>query len=366
MVSIEEMREKQRRARELIRHEGLAALAITNVGNFAWLTCGGSNYVGTANDVGAATAVVTADAKYIVCDNVEAPRIAEEEVAGQGFEFRTFPWYENARDGIISEIANGERSGSDVPMKGAVNVSSAFDACRQSLTDAEVERYRWLGRNAGECLSLAAREIEPGMTEHEIAGILDKHIYERGIVPTLTLIATDERIDRYRHPIPTDKKLERRAMLVTGARKCGLIVSATRMVHFGELPDDLRRKHDAVARVDAALISATQPGARMGDIFRAGMDAYAEFGFADEWKLHHQGGPTGYRAREFRVSEATDAAVVENQAFAWNPSITGTKTEDTIIATSSGTIILSETDDWPKVEGEIGGRVIARPDVLVR
>ena len=196
--------------------------------------------------------------------------------------------------------------------------------------------------------------------------MLDRRLYSRGIVPTLTLIATDERIDRYRHPIPTSKKLQRRAMLVTGARKWGLIVSATRMVHFGELPEELRRRHDAVMKVDAALISATRPAARMGDVFRRAMQAYSDTGYPGEWKLHHQGGPTGYRAREFRVSEAADAVVVDNQAFAWNPSITGTKTEDTIIATSSGPIILSETDDWPKVTVDVDGKGIARPDVLVR
>lgn len=366
LTKIQEMHEKERRVRELMEREGLDALAITNIGNFAWFTCGGSNYVGIAAEVGAATAVITRDAKYIVCDNIEAPRIADEEVGAQGFEFRTFPWHESGRDSLISEIADGGRLGSDIPMKGAVNVSAGLDACRQSLTEAEIERYKWLGQNAGECLSLACREIDPGMTEHEIAGVLDKHIYERGIVATLTLVATDERIDKYRHPLPTDKKLERCAMLVTGARKWGLIVSATRLVHFGPLSEELRRKHDAVARVDAAFIAATQPGTRMGYVFEKGMDTYAEVGFADEWTLHHQGGPTGYRAREFRVTQATDAVVVKNQAFAWNPSITGTKAEDTIIATSSGPIILSETEDWPKVEVEVGGVKIARPDVMVR
>ena len=362
----EEMREKERRARELIRQEGLSALAITNVGNFAWLTCGASNYVGTGNDIGAVTAVITPDAKYIVCDNIEHPRIEKEEVVGQGFDFHVFGWQEGARDRIIANIAGGGVVGSDISMDGARNVGAALDAYRQSLTGEEIERYKWLGRNVGECLSLTARKIKPGMTEHEIAGLLDRRLYARGIVPTLTLIATDERIDKYRHPIPTDKKLERRAMLITGARKWGLIISATRMVHFGALPEELRRRHDSVARVDAALISATRPGARMGDVFGAAMDAYSDTGYPGEWKLHHQGGPTGYRAREFKVSESTSALVVENQAFAWNPSITGTKTEDTIVATSSGPIILSETVDWPKVNVEIEGRVIARPDTLVR
>jgi len=344
--------------------EGIEALAITNVGNFAWLTAGANNWVGTSNDVGATTAVVTRDGLYIVCNNVEAPRINREEVAGLGFDIHTFPWYDEKPAAVISKIAGGGPVGSDIPMAGAKTVS--IDSCRQSLTEPEIERYRWLGANAGECLSLACREIEPGMTEFEIAAVLDKHLYARGIVPTLTLVATDERIGKYRHPIPTDRKLERMAMLVTGARKWGLIISATRLVHFGPLSEELRPRHDAVARVDAELIAATRPGARMGDIFRKCMDAYSETGFPGEWKLHHQGGPTGYRAREFRVTESTDAVVVENQAFAWNPSITGTKCEDTIVATTTGPVILSETADWPKVDVEVGGVTLARPDILVR
>lgn len=364
MTRAEETGQKHRRLVELMDRERIDVLAITNLGNFAWLTCGGANWVGTSSDIGAATAVVTRDARYIVCNNIEAPRIADEEAGDLGFEFRVFPWHEDAACSIIRDIARGGAIGSDVPMEGARTIS--IDACRQSLTDLEIERYKWLGLNAGQCLSLACQEIEPSMTEFEIAAVLDRHLYARGIVPTLTLVAVDERIGRYRHPIPTDRKLERMAMLVTGARRWGLIVSATRLVHFGPLSDDLRRRHDAVARVDAAMIAATVPGARMGDIFRKCIDAYAEAGFADEWKLHHQGGPTGYRAREFRVTESTDAVVVQNQAFAWNPSITGTKCEDTIVATPSGPIILSQTTEWPKVSVEIDGAPIARPDILLR
>ena len=41
------------------------------------------------------------------------------------------------------------------------------------------------------------------------------------------MIATDDRVFRYRHPIPTDRRLEKHAMLVVCGRKWGLIVSAT-------------------------------------------------------------------------------------------------------------------------------------------
>jgi len=56
-----------------------------------------------------------------------------------------------------------------------------------------------------------------------------------------------------------------------------------------------------------------------------------EQGFADEWKLHHQGGPAGYEPREFVATPITDNVISAGQVFAWNPSITGgVKSEDTV------------------------------------
>lgn len=366
MINFSEMQEKERRARELMESEGLDALAISTIANFAWLTCGGSNYVGIATEVGSATAIITRSGKYIVCDNIEAGRLRDEEIRDQGFELISFNWFEPRRDDIIQEIVGDGILGSDIPMPGAKNIAPALDPYRYSLTPEEIERYRRLGRDTGECMAQACREIEQGMTEYEIAGVLNGKLLSRGLTPLVTLIATDERIANYRHPLPTHKKLERYAMLVTGVRRWGLIISTSRLVHFGELPAELRRKHDAVTRIDAAFISATRPGADMGEIFRSAVDTYKSTGYADEWTLHHQGGPTGYKGREFRVTPSTSAAVAPNQAFAWNPSITGTKSEDTIIATPDGPQVLSMTDDWPVVEVELNGQIIPRPDILVR
>ena len=56
------------------------------------------------------------------------------------------------------------------------------------------------------------------------------------------LIATDERIFNFRHPLPTAKKLERYAMLILCGRQHGLVCSITRLVHFGHLPEEIQKK----------------------------------------------------------------------------------------------------------------------------
>ena len=60
-----------------------------------------------------------------------------------------------------------------------------------------------LCRDAGTAIEETAEIVEPGMSELEITGALAAETYDRGLAPIVVLVATDERVSRYRHPIPT-------------------------------------------------------------------------------------------------------------------------------------------------------------------
>ena len=153
-------------------------------------------------------------------------------------------------------------------------------------------------------------------------------------------------------------------MLCVNARKWGLIVSLTRFVQFGRLPAELRRRYEANVRIDCVLMAATVPGRPAVEAFQRGIEAYREAGWPEEWKLHHQGGSIGYAGRDYKVDFDTKAVVQENQGFAWNPSITGSKSEDTMLATSGGPLLLSRPVGFPVLEVEAGGRTFRRPAIL--
>ena len=51
--------------------------------------------------------------------------------------------------------------------------------------------------------------------------------------------------------------------------------------------------------------------------------------------------------------------IPENQAFCWNPSITGTKSEDTVISTADGPLFVSRPYLFPRVEPSGGKTVCA-------
>ena len=126
------------------------------------------------------------------------------------------------------------------------------------------------------------------------------------------------------------------------------------------------RSRDSAHRLDAFLFTETRPGAILGDIFRRLKTRYADEGLAGEWMKHHQGGLTGYDSRELKVNEATSIKVAEGQAYAWNPSITGFKAEDTFIVGEDGNHVVTATPNMPTRKFEYRGSEFVRPDILER
>ena len=108
-----------------------------------------------------------------------------------------------------------------------------------------------------------------------------------------------------------------------------------------------------------------RPGRTLGEIFARAAAAYAETGFDGEWQLHHQGGPAGYEPREFLATPDSADVVALGQAYAWNPSIAGTKSEDTILVGAQGNEEITGIRDWPMQSISLAnGQVYARPAVL--
>jgi len=358
-----EFGQKQDRIQALLAECKLDALLLRRVSSFAGATCGAASYVNTATTNGEAALLITSSGRYLITNNIEAARLEQEEkLAAQGWEFRVAPWHQ-AQD-AVAELTRGLRLGADGPYPGATDLSGDLARLRANLTPEEGERFRVLSRLCAEAMDSAVRAVRPGQTEYQIAGLLAHEAGSRGVQAIVNLIATDERIFAFRHPLPTDKKLERYAMLVLCGRRWGLVCSLTRLVHFGRLPDDLRRKSEAVARVDGALITATRPGRTLGEIFRCATAAYAEAGFPDEWRLHHQGGPAGYEPREYVATPGSTDVISVGQAYAWNPSITGTKSEDTVLVGEAGNEVLTAMEDWPALTVTVDGQEHARPAIL--
>jgi len=367
MALADEIKEKERRVRDFFRSKRLKALLLKRQANFSWMTCGGLNLVGITTEMGATSLLITENSKFVISNNIEAPRMIEEEgLEKQGFVVKTFPWHEDQETSIVKDLVGDGPVGCDVPFPNAVMVAEEVAKLRYSLTPEEVDRYRWLGEKASLALEKTVMKAKKREKESEVVGRLCKELWKDRIDPITLMSAADDRVSKFRHSIPTERKIEKYLMVSVNARKWGLIVSLTRFVYFGRLPKELRAKYEANVFIDCTLMAHTRPGIPVRDVFQKGIDAYKEKGYPEEWRLHHQGGSIGYTGRDYRTNFKTPDLIQENQAFTWNPSITGTKSEDTILATSKGPEMITKPIIYPTLSMTVEGISFKRPAILVK
>ncbi|HEX6291323.1 MAG TPA: M24 family metallopeptidase [Herpetosiphonaceae bacterium] len=352
---------KRERLHDLMRRHGADAVWLTQTANVAWLSGGNRSYIDATTDYGVAALLVTPDRRYVLTNTIEGERLRHEEGFAD-WEIVAEPWFQ--APARFDELTKGMRVLADRPHPTAIDVSADLIKLRAPLTPPEIERYRALGHDAGAALARAARAVERGMTEHAIAGLIARETFAIGAFPTVVLVASDERLQTVRHPLPTDRRVQRVVMMVLCARRHGLIANLTRIVHVGPAPDELQRRIKAVSQIDATAIAATRPGARIAEVFAQIRQAYADVGFADEWRNHHQGGACSYGGRDYIATPESAEVVNAPQAFAWNPSVPGAKSEDTVLITEAGAEILTPSPDWPIQRYEVGGQTIERPAVL--
>ncbi len=315
--------------RSLLDRRGDAAALLRSRVNFAWLTAGGTGHILLSSETAIVAMLVTRDDVVAITQNIEAARLANEELDELDVEVVSVPWWEPAA--IDSEALR--RLGTSRSAVGDVDLEPELVVIRSVLSDFDRERMTRLGQIARVAAEGALAAAGPGVSENELVADLLGRL--PGVRVPVLLAAADERLSRYRHPLPGDTPIRRRVMLVLVAERWGLHVALTRIREFEPPGADLARRIEAVTAVQEALHGASRPGATLGDVIEAGQAAYAAAGYADEWRDHHQGGTIGYQSRE-RVAIPGDSTVIDpGMAFAWNPSIAGAKAEDTLVLDGS-------------------------------
>jgi antitoxin VapB len=99
-------------------------------------------------------------------------------------------------------------------------------------------------------------------------------------------------------------------------------------------------------------------------LYQVAIDAYAAKGFVDEIDKHHQGGAAGYKTRDWVAHPTSGEVVRDHQAFAWNPSITGTKVEETCIVVGEEIEVVTSKTDVPLMTTVIGGKEYNSPGII--
>lgn len=356
----------------MLAAENLGGVLLNAQHNFAWATGGRSNQINASIENGACFLLFRRDGKrFVLANNIEMPRILSEEVSAEDFEPIEFSWEDEKSSGdfalkkAAALLENNAHLATDLFFSSdARSIENLIARCRFELTAPEIERYRKLGKDAGEAIGNLFENVNPGETEREIARKAKAALETRGINSVVTLVGADERIAKYRHPTPTANVWKKVLLVAVCAKREGLIASLSRVFCVGEIPAELQRRTRATAFVFARLAAATKTGATGAELYQIAADTYAEKGFAGEINFHHQGGAAGYKSRDWVAHPKNSETVQKNQAFAWNPTVAGAKTEETFITSGGAIEIVTASPNFPQISIETDGREFVSHGVL--
>ncbi len=358
---------KIHKVRMFLEAKGYDALILGRQDNFAWITDGGNSRVIIPSECGFSLVVITKTKNYLVSQVMDGRRVMEEELPGLDFEYVPLHWYEASREEKAMSLVTGGRIVSDIPISGAAYLPNEIYKLQYPLTEKEIARLTWLGGKTEEIIAKVAAEVRPGMSEHEVEAMFLYEYGKENIAADVLLIGSDERIFKYRHPNPSDKKIEKYVLLHPAVRKWGLHANVTRLMYFGDsLPLEIRRKYEAASTIEAAAISMCETGSKFSDILLEQKKLYKELGYEEEWRYHYQGGITGYMVGDGSMCKDPSNEVRENQAFDWFITITGVKVEELSLNRAGTQKIPSVTGLWPVKKYSYKGKTFELPDILLK
>jgi Xaa-Pro aminopeptidase len=373
----EEVSIKLKLIRETLTETEAQGVRLRGTDWFAWATAGASNTVLLTAETGVAEVLVTAEDAWVLTDEIEAQRLQDEELPAN-FKLHVNPWADaDARESFVRDVTAGGKilsdvcdnakrdpQGSGTPHRPIPQIEKPLPPSLQHhkrvMMSSELERYRQVGQKASVAMTEVLKAAKPTWTEYQLAGAGAEALWASGLHPALTLVAGERRLPLYRHATPTGEQIGRQAMMVFCARGYGLYANLTRFVCFGALSDEHTDLHRHVREIEAQALNMCKPGTTLDEVYHALAAAYEQHGFPNAIREHHQGGTTGYLAREVVANPFTKDTLAENMPLAWNPSLPGAKIEDTFVILGDGKLENLTFDvNFPSVEVE--GRLRAVP-----
>src|SRR5205823_3300246 len=227
------------RVARLAQATGVEGVLLAAHHNIAWLTSGRGNRIDASRETGTARLLVAADGRrFVLANAIEMPRLLAEELGGLDYEPVEYPWIEDqdpgravrAARGVLGDRPDDVPLAADWPLPDTSHVEAALARARGLLTDGDITRYRALGREAGLMLGAVARALMPGDDERDIARTIIDGALAMRARPIVTLVGSDERLRRYRHPVPAASAWKSVVMVALCAERDGLVVSLSRVV----------------------------------------------------------------------------------------------------------------------------------------
>lgn len=247
---------------------------------------------------------------------------------------------------IVTEI---EQSDLDVTLEPAVNM---VESLRIRKTDPEIAALRkalWL---AEEVFDQCLQKIEPGMTEKQVAWLMEKGMREAGAealsFPTIVASGPNSALP---HAIPGDRtvKVGEPLLFDWGARLNGYCSDISRTVVFGEPDETFTKVFQTVLEAQRLAIESIKGGISSKAVDRIARDHIEQEGFGGKFG-HGLGHGTGLAIHEApRLSPLKDTRLETGMVTTVEPGIYldgwgGVRLENMIVVREEGAEVLNRTD----------------------
>ncbi|ABM80317.1 M24 family metallopeptidase [Hyperthermus butylicus] len=214
----------------------------------------------------------------------------------------------------------------------------------------EIERMTEAARIAEAALNEALANLEPGVTELEIAAIIEREIRVRGAEDhSFPPIVAFGKNTVYPHAIPSARRrLEdgQPVLIDLGAVYKGYCSDMTRTVDFGGVGDEFTAALRTVIDAVEAAIDAIEPGKKIGEVDAAARRILEKHGYA-KYFIHSLGHGVGIDVHEYpRVSsdnndELKPGMVITIEPGVYIPGKFGVRVEEMVLVTERGPRLLT-------------------------
>lgn len=222
------------------------------------------------------------------------------------------------------------------------------EAFRQTKDRSEIRTIAAAAVMAARALEKVRRSLRAGITESELAGLLDLEIRRQGATTSFeTIVAFGANASRPHHQ-PTQRRLRQRDTILIdfGARHKGYCCDITRCFALGKPRAAYRKACDVVEQAQAAAIGAAKAGAELTAVDAAARNVIRQSGLPVYG--HGTGHGLGLEIHEDPfLKEQAKGRLQAGQVITIEPGIyipgkLGVRIEDDILITEDGGRILTD------------------------
>ncbi|MGB9666959.1 MAG: M24 family metallopeptidase [Candidatus Cryosericum sp.] len=241
-------------------------------------------------------------------------------------------------------FVQAEQMRAALPSVAMVPTEGLVEAMRLVKDARELDTLRAAGRCADTAFNGMIRQLKAGMTENDVAALLEYEMRKAGAQGTsfATIVGSGAR-GALPHGIASNKVIEKNDVIVIdfGVNFDGYMSDCTRTVALGDQPDDVLETYARLREAQQLGLNLIKAGVSTRSIDTAVRNKLKESGLA-QFFTHGLGHGVGLEIHESpRLSQGTDAELQAGEVVTCEPGVYlpgryGMRIEDSVIVTADG------------------------------